>query len=274
MKTFKRALLFLPMAFLLVFASCNQQEEVPSSMDQSQPTIATSPDIDITCCAECGDHCILGYDFQANVSDPNFPQGGYKVALVEGDCECNWGNNGIQVLTQGSTTWSFGYTGGPAGGAACVSSPGYLATQLFNSYCSGNWMTSTGTSSPGYIGGTFPAFSEYVRLQALTYEDPNDAPIIGLMNWPASWNISVTESFGNKINITLGTSTQAPRLRRIGIFPAGPGTAVEFAAGDGSMSYELDMSAQPTGAYTVKLDFWPGFHLIKTIENIVPRSGK
>ena len=94
------------------------------------------------------------------------------------------------------------------------------------------------------------------------------------MNWPASWNISVVETIDNKVVVNLSSPSQATQLRRIGIFPDGSGTASVFTMADGRTSYELNMASEPSGSYTVKLDFWPGFHLVTDIENIISRGGK
>lgn len=278
MKKFKRAFLFLPFVCLMILASCSQQEDLLANEAQVEPTVAMGPGTDVLCCAECGDGCLIGYEYQANVSDPAFPQGGYKVGYIDGDCDCEWGPNGPQVITTGYTEWSYGFTGGPGGGAACGAPTAWLMSELFpgNGGCSGSWVSSTGGGDPdpGYIGGTFGQFSEEVRQHALTYNDPNDVPIIGLLNWPASWAIAIEESINNRINVTLPTGAPALQLRRVGIFPQGAGPAVTYVTADGSTSYQLDMSSQPAGSYTVKMDFWPGFHLIQSIENVAAPRGK
>ncbi len=269
MKKLKNRFLFLPFLCLLFLASCSQQEGILAEMDtQATPAMDTDNPLQLLCCAQSNtfgmNQCLIAFEFKPNVPDGNFPQGAYPVQLITGDCECDFDSSGIQLITTGSTSILSAYTGGPAGGAACNSSPTYLASNLFNTPFSGGWTTTTGSGNgTGGTNGTWGGWTQYVSDERQQYADPNNAPVIGLTNYPQSWNISVVgKGPEDKVTVGLGTIDQSNQLRRIGIFSGGNGSAVTYAAADGSRSYDLDMAGQPDGLYVVKMDFEPGFHLV------------
>lgn len=283
MKTLRITLLALPLLLLLILPSCSQQDEIMEEMD-SELNVALDVDnpLAIECCSQYTypngtNQCLVAFEFKSNVPDGNFPQGAYPVKLITGDCDCEWGANGIELITTGSTSYELGFTGGPAGGNPCNATPGFLASSLFTSAFAGGWTTSSGTTGNGTsgFGGTFGGWSQHIQDERDQYANPNDAPIIGLMNWPQSWNIAVTAAANeDRLTVTMGTPQQGSQLRRIGIFAGGTGSAVTYAVGDGSKVYDLDLSGQPDGDYIVKLDFAPGFHLVSLINKVTPSPRK
>lgn len=293
MKTLRITLLALPLLLLLILPSCSQQDEIMEEMDSGlNVALDVNDPLAIQCCSQYTypngtNQCLVAFEFKSNVPDNNFPQGAYPVKLITGDCDCEWGANGIELIMSGGNTQQTAYTGGPAGGAPCNATPGFLASTLFSpSAFAGGWTVSGGTSGgngggggtgggTGGAGGTFGGWTQHVLDQRAQYADPNNAPIIGIMNWPASWNIAVTAAENeDRLTVSMGTAQQGSQLRRIGVFAGGNGTAVTYAAADGSKTYDIDMAGQPDGDYIIKLDFAPGFHLVGLINKVTPSPRK
>ena len=89
---------------------------------------------------------------------------------------------------------------------------------------------------------------------------------IGINEFPDHWGVGVgVIDNGGKVRVTLETNDQADQLQEIEIIGEEDPNPIATIQADGSYSYDLDLSQLVNGVYSVKLDFWPGFYLSKTL---------
>ena len=85
-----------------------------------------------------------------------------------------------------------------------------------------------------------------------------------------SWGIDLEVIDGDLVRVSFRSELPANHLREIGICPLGKRRSLVSMMADGSRSYRFKLSLLPDGAYQVKLLFWPGFHLVETVEKVNP----
>lgn len=256
MKTIKIVRLVLPVLVLFLFlAGCNREDPSAAarSTDVATPQMLTNGSSAIYC-HECQNGCILGWDFTSANIDGNHPQGGFKIHLINGDCECNALSGGGFSASYDpyTTTLQTGQVGGPATG----SFPDLLASaaNLWSFICQQKNPGSTYPNADLTWGTFVDAVGTYVM-------QPGNNPI-GVTSWPIDWDVNVSPTpVSGHILVHIPGQVQANALTRINMFDPQTGAPVAEITGQGLSDYDLDLSELPDGEYTIDLEFPPGFSL-------------
>lgn len=265
----RAVLFFFPLLCFLTISttSCSSpssdvNEEISDEINP-QADIFGAPEV--ACCAECGNTCILGSEFSQYLTGPNHPQGSYRVQQFIGDCDCKYVDGVWSITVNGPVTQNTARWGGPGSGAVCNQGLGGLVWSLFQNSCNGTWSPKLNGKDPfGDWGQWTTKILDSLMSQgdSLIYGQPG----IGIAEFPEQWNLGVTPlSPQGPIRISLHDTQQANQLQEIEIIPDGTQSPLAIIQADGSMQYDLDLNALEPGFYTIKMDFWPGFYLAKTI---------
>lgn len=253
MKKNRIAMLFLPLLALMV--GCNLQE--PVAEQSPEPQLLASPS-NADYCQDCGNGCILGYDFTTDNIDGNHPQGGYKVVLVSGDCECVGVLGSWCAQTNGTATTSVGQTGGPGSGS--IGTLSAVAQQIWGFTCSAN-------SGPGGVIGTLGSWNDWLAFVETTHTSQDPTIPIGLHTWSPEWGIGVTPvGESGTIRVSLSKPDQASGLTAIRILENNRNTPLVEIPGIGEYSYDLDLRDLANGVYVFELEFAQGFTLSSTLQ--------
>lgn len=242
-------LLFSIPLFLLLLNGCSQVD-APSETDA---TLQSLPDAGgATSCKECSGGCILGYNFsQANI-DGNHPQGGYKLALVTGDCECRETSNGKWSATSPGATYtiSIGQVGGPgSGGLGDLSAHAWAV-----------WRFDCG-SGGGIGGGVIGSWDNWVHEVQTVLQAPDGPTNVNVVSWPTDWDVTVYNAPNEHVMVYLPGEKQYYSLAEIRVVQSLTGEQVASIEGNNIPNYDLDLSGLPNGSYDFVLQFEPGFTL-------------
>ncbi|MEM0999483.1 MAG: hypothetical protein AAGN35_20665 [Bacteroidota bacterium] len=253
---FKTRFLFSLVALLLPLVLLNACS-ADGPLDDGALSPASGPQLipsnsDAEYCVECGGGCILGFAFTTANIDGNHPQGGYKIVLAEGDCDCQQYNGFWTAVVTGTPgPVSVGQVGGPGSGS--IGSLTGHAWDLWNFSCAGG-----GGGGPIQVND----WGQWVADVNAIQQQPNNPGPIGVVGWPSDWDVQVyTPNSDGNVLFELPSSVQADALKRITIRDGNSNNVVASVRGTKKSEYTLDLSALPDGPYKAELRFAPGFTL-------------
>lgn len=270
MNKIRAVLFFFPLLCLLSIAttSCSSpsSDVNEEASDEATPQEYIYGTHEVACCTECVNTCILGSEFSQYLTDPNHPQGSYRVQQYIGDCDCKYVNGVWSLSVNGPVTQNTARWGGPGSGAVCNQGLGALVWSLFQNSCKGSR-----TPQSNGNGDPFGDWGQWTTKLLDSLMSVGDSlifgqPVFGIAEFPDHWDLGVNPvSPIGPIRISLNDTQQANQLQEIEIIPDGSRSPLAIIQADGSMQYDLDLNALEPGFYNIKMDFWPGFYLTKTI---------
>lgn len=244
-------LLFSVPLFLLLLNGCSQIDTPDNS--ETDTTLQSEPDAGgARSCKECTDGCILGYGFRLENIDGNHPQGGYKIGLVKGDCECRETSNGKWSATSHGSNYtiSFGQVGGPGSG-----SMGSLTAHAWDV-----WRFDCGSCN-GLNGGPIGSWDNWLNEVQTVLQAPDGPTNVNVVSWPTDWDVTVYNAPNEHIMVYLPGEKQYYSLAEIRVVQSLTGEQVASIEGNNSPNYDLDLSELPNGSYDFVLQFEQGFSL-------------